>query len=86
MTEPIIPRRTNAQKVERQLATAASIAGSLLSLYIVARLAFGPDAIVRFRMRAYRTISVSAKHGADALLVLASTADTAYHRSRNTTV
>lgn len=76
----------NRYEVERTINMAIGTAASLLSLYIVARMAFGPDVFTRVKMRGYLVVSHAAKRGADICVTVAGNADTAYHRARNVTV
>lgn len=70
----------------QRIAEAAALGVSILSAYVMLRVVLGPDAMVRVRMKTYRAVSRTAKQGSDVLLVVASRADTAYHKCRNVAV
>lgn len=75
---------SKTQEIERSVIYALEIATAVVSLYVVLRVALGPDVFTRLKMGTARTVARTAKRQADTWTVVAGKADTVYWQARNT--
>ncbi len=72
------------ERVQRNVLYALEIATAVASLYLVVRIAMGPDTLTRIKMSGARIVARTAKQQSELWTEVACKADTAYWQARNT--